>query len=122
MKLKLLDKYNLKKNDYALITLHHPSNVDTKENLEKILNIFNLLQDRVKNFFPIHPCTKKNHEKFVLKKDIKDVNINLFKPIGYLEFLSLTFITIEKIIGKLSKEYNYEIKKKYFSNHGIKSE
>jgi len=88
-KLNLLDKYNLNKNDYALITLHRPSNVDTKENLEKMLNILNFLQERVKIFFPIHPRTKKNLEKFDLEKDIKDLNIVLSNPIGYLEFLNL---------------------------------
>ena len=71
----MLETYNLKKNDYALITLHRPSNVDTKENLEKMLNKFNLLQEVVKIFFPIHPRTKKNLGKFVLEKDIKDLNI-----------------------------------------------
>ena len=88
-KLKLLDKYNLKKNDYALITLHRPSNVDTKEDLEKMLNILTFLQEKIKVFFPIHPRTKKNLEKFDLEKNIKDLNIILSKPIGYLEFMNL---------------------------------
>ena len=108
-KLKLLDKYNLKKNDYALITLHRPSNVDTKENLEKMLNILNFLQERVKVFFPIHPRTKKNLEKFDLEKNIKDLNIILSKPIGYLEFLNL--MTNSKLIltdsGGIQEEASY---------------
>ena len=41
--LNLLDKYNLKKNDYALIILHRPFNVDTKENMEKMLNTITFL-------------------------------------------------------------------------------
>jgi len=108
-KLNLLDKYNLKKNDYALITLHRPSNVDTKENLEKMLNILNFLQERVKVFFPIHPRTKKNLEKFDLEKNIKDLNIVLSNPIGYLEFLNL--MTNSKLIltdsGGIQEEASY---------------
>ena len=88
-KLNLLDKYKLKKNNYALITLHRPSNVDTKENLEKLLNILNFLQEKIKLFFPIHPRTKKNLELFDLEKDIENMNLYLTKPIGYLEFLNL---------------------------------
>ena len=108
-KLNLLDKYNLKKNDYALITLHRPSNVDTKENLEKMLNILNFLQEKVKVFFPIHPRTKKNLEKFDLEKNIKDLNIVLSNPIGYLEFLNL--MTNSKLIltdsGGIQEEASY---------------
>jgi UDP-N-acetylglucosamine 2-epimerase (non-hydrolysing) len=88
-KLNLLDKYNLKKSDYALITLHRPSNVDNKENLEKLLNIINSLKEKVKIFFPMHPRTKKYLKIFELENDIKDPNIILSNPIGYLEFLNL---------------------------------
>jgi UDP-N-acetylglucosamine 2-epimerase (non-hydrolysing) len=88
-KLNLLEIYNLKKNNFALITLHRPSNVDTKENLEKMVKIIKFLQKKIKVFFPIHPRTKKNLEKFDLEKNMNDLNIVLSKPIGYLEFLNL---------------------------------
>jgi UDP-N-acetylglucosamine 2-epimerase (non-hydrolysing) len=108
-KLNLLDKYNLKKNEYALITLHRPSNVDTKENLEKMLNILNFLQEKIKVFFPIHPRTKKNLEKFDLEINIKDLNIVLSNPIGYLEFLNL--MTNARLIltdsGGIQEEASY---------------
>jgi UDP-N-acetylglucosamine 2-epimerase (non-hydrolysing) len=107
--MNLLDKYNLKKNEYALITLHRPSNVDSKENLEKMLNILTFLQEKVKVFFPIHPRTKKNLEKFDLEKKIKDLNIVLSNPIGYLEFLNL--MTNSKLIltdsGGIQEEASY---------------
>lgn len=88
-KLKQLEKYNLKKKDFALITLHRPSNVDVKENLEKMVKIIEVLQEKIKVFFPIHPRTKKNLEKFDLEKNFEDMNIILSNPIGYLEFLNL---------------------------------
>lgn len=108
-KLNLLDKYNLKKNDYALLTLHRPANVDTKENLEKILKILKFLNERVRIFFPIHPRTKKNLERFDLEKRVKDMNIVLSNPIGYLEFLNL--ILNSKLIltdsGGIQEEASY---------------
>ncbi|MFX1500366.1 MAG: non-hydrolyzing UDP-N-acetylglucosamine 2-epimerase [Promethearchaeota archaeon] len=88
-KLNVLSKFNLKKKKYALITAHRPSNVDTKENLEKIIEIINYLQEKLMVFFPIHPRTRKNIEKFNLMKKIKKNNLFLSKPIGYLEFLNL---------------------------------
>ena len=88
-KLDLLEKFDLKKKNYALITAHRPSNVDNKENLEKIIEIINYLQEKMTVFFPIHPRTKKNIEKFKLMNKIKKNNLILSKPIGYLEFLNL---------------------------------
>lgn len=87
--LNLLERFKLVKNDYALITLHRPSNVDKKEDLKKMLDIIKILQEKVKIFFPIHPRTKKNLELFNLKKDIENMNVVLSKPVGYLEFLNL---------------------------------
>ena len=74
-----------------------------------MLNILNFLQERVKVFFPIHPRTKKNLEKFDLEKNIKDLNIVLSNSIGYLEFLNL--MTNSKLIltdsGGIQEEASY---------------
>ncbi len=82
-------KFNLKKQSYALITAHRPSNVDDKKSLEKLINIINYLQDQIKVFFPIHPRTKKNLGNFNLTIKLKKDNIVLSEPIGYCEFLNL---------------------------------
>lgn len=83
------EKLNLNKKEFALITLHRPSNVDIKENLLKIIKIINYLQGKIKVLFPIHPRTEKNIKKFNLEEKLKDLNLILIKPIGYLEFLNL---------------------------------
>lgn len=81
--------FNLEEKSYALITIHRPSNVDNKENLEKIIQIINYIQERVKIFFPIHPRTKKRLKQFNLEKDLNTFNLILSEPVGYLEFLNL---------------------------------
>ncbi len=75
-------------NNYILVTLHRPSNVDDVTNLN---SIFDSLIEVSKTFpviFPIHPRTKN-----VLKKIDIDLNntgnLHLTDPIGYLEFLGL---------------------------------
>ena len=83
------EKLNLKKKEFALVTLHRPSNVDNKENLLKVIEIINYLQEKIKIFFPVHPRTDKNIKKFNLEKKLKDLNLILTEPIGYLEFLNL---------------------------------
>lgn len=84
-----LKKYNLQPRNYALITLHRPSNVDNKKNFEKIIKILDYIQDKIQIFFPIHPRTRKNLKMFNLKQQLTNKHIILSEPIGYLDFLNL---------------------------------
>jgi UDP-N-acetylglucosamine 2-epimerase (non-hydrolysing) len=82
-------KYSLQKNNYVLVTLHRPSNVDSVEQLTKLIDLLNSLAEIRKVLFPIHPRTKNNLEKFSLLEKIHS-NLILTEPIGYLDFLALT--------------------------------
>lgn len=82
---KIVDKY--KNENYFLLTLHRPSNVDDKKilldiikALEKAAEIFN-----TRIVFPIHPRTKDNLKKFGI--NINSDKIKIIKPLGYLEML-----------------------------------
>lgn len=83
-----LDKFNLKPSDYVLVTLHRPSNVDSKEQLDKIINMLNSISQKRKIIFPIHPRTKSNIDRYSLPDKI-DPNVILCDPIGYIDFLNL---------------------------------
>ena len=78
-------------NNFSVITMHRPSNVDKKNVLEPIINF--LLDEVCKNellIWPIHPRTQKQLETFGLwKKVIDNPNIILLHPIGYHEMLKL---------------------------------
>lgn len=85
----VLKQYKLSPSDYILITLHRPSNVDSKEFLEELMVLFESLSSKCKIIFPIHPRTKKNlREAGYESKSYK--NVILTEPIGYIDFLSLT--------------------------------
>lgn len=105
----VLKKYNLEKKNYALITCHRPSNVDHKEDLEKIVEILSFIQEKIKIFFPVHPRTKKNLKKFDLISNIKKSNIIINEPIGFLEFSNLMlnsrFIVTDS--GGIQEEASY---------------
>ena len=89
-KSKILSKLKLDKNNYAVLTLHRPSNVDDKKSLENILSILNEIKKEIKIVFPIHPRTLKNLMKYRLLKYIKNKkNIIVTEPLGYLDFLCL---------------------------------
>ena len=87
----ILEKLNLRKKGYAVITLHRPSNVDDMANLGKIIFAFEVIEKDLKLIFPIHPRTRNNIEGTDLDKRVKMMgNLILLEPVGYLDFLKLT--------------------------------
>ena len=87
--LNLLNTYSLKSKEYALLTLHRPSNVDIQENLEEIIKIIDCLKTKIKIFFPAHPRTIKNLKKYGILNKLDSPNIIISEPVGYLEFIYL---------------------------------
>lgn len=76
---------------FALMTMHRPSNVDSKEVLEPL---FNFLTDEVAMDMPliwaIHPRTQKMLKGFGLwEKAMQTENLILLHPLGYHEMLRL---------------------------------
>lgn len=76
------DELNLKNQNYILMTLHRPANVDEEDKLRE------LIQEIVQNtqdlplIFPVHPRTAK-----ILKNlGIEDPKMHYVEPMGYLEF------------------------------------
>ena len=77
--------------EYALLTMHRPSNVDEKAILEPLVRV---LIDEVAQTLPliwsVHPRTKKNLQTFGLWDEmIATKNLILINPIGYHEMLRL---------------------------------
>ena len=86
----IIKDIGIKKHSYALITLHRPSNVDDKENLEIILDAFSKIAEKIPLVFPIHPRTRKQLAVFGLEEKANAIaNLKLIEPIGYLDFLKL---------------------------------
>lgn len=89
-KSNILKKLNLKIKGYVLITVHRPSNVDDKIQLENIIRIFELISQEKSLVFPIHPRTKKNLINFGLWDRFNKINnMIITEPLGYIDFLSL---------------------------------
>jgi UDP-N-acetylglucosamine 2-epimerase (non-hydrolysing) len=75
---------------YCLVTLHRPSNVDEKAGLETILEAFQVISNREKIVFPMHPRTQKNMRSFGLEKAFSAIpDLIITEPLGYLDFLQL---------------------------------
>ena len=80
--------YNLKENTngYIFLTLHRPSNVDSRKTFEGIAEALNSIAEDRPIFFPVHPRTKKMMEQFDIKLSDK---IELLPPLGFKESLFL---------------------------------
>ena len=87
----ILDDLGLAARQYAVLTLHRPSNVDDAATLGRILDALAVIQRDLPIVFPIHPRTRKNLENMGLAARIDQLeNIRLIDPVGYLDFLKLT--------------------------------
>jgi UDP-N-acetylglucosamine 2-epimerase (non-hydrolysing) len=85
----ILDSLHLKSKEYAVITLHRPSNVDDREILTGLLNALNEIAGQMPLIFPCHPRTKKEMNKFGLFGNPIDGGIRILEPLGYIDFLRL---------------------------------
>ena len=86
----IIHRLNVKEREYALLTLHRPSNVDGKDSLGEILDALLYIQNKIKVIFPLHPRTLKmikEHGFLSFTREMK--NLITVDPLGYLEFLQL---------------------------------
>lgn len=76
--------------DYAVLTLHRPSNVDVKENLSALFGALGDIAARIPIVFPAHPRTVARLNEFGLLEPIRqDARIRLIDPLSYLPFIGL---------------------------------
>ena len=83
----------LKAGQYAVLTLHRPSNVDDKETLNGIFEALAAIGEQLPIVFPIHPRTRKMMDAFGLAHYLEPgedgMGLLVTEPLGYLEFLHL---------------------------------
>jgi UDP-N-acetylglucosamine 2-epimerase (non-hydrolysing) len=76
--------------EYAVVTLHRPSNVDDAGVLRGILNALERISERLTVVFPAHPRTRKMLSEFgMIERFEASARIRLIEPLGYLDFLRL---------------------------------
>ncbi len=86
----ILERLHLRENNYALITLHRPTNVDVRENFELILAALEEIEKRLPLVFPMHPRTEKMLRQFGFAERMRRMKgLHILPPLGYLAFLRL---------------------------------
>ena len=78
----LKEKYK----DYGFLTLHRPSNVDSKTSFLEISHALNTISEEKPIFFPMHPRTQKMAQEFKIQFS---KNIICLPPLNFKESLCL---------------------------------
>lgn len=118
---RLKAKIKIDEQDYALLTLHRPHNVDDRDVFRNILQALREISRKIPIIFPAHPRTQKRiksfgYEEYFNLLDLNPTNtinsknsIILLNPLSYLDFLNLT--TNAKLIltdsGGIQEETTY---------------
>lgn len=86
----VLNRLGVAPKNYVLSTIHRPTNVDDKEQMSDLIEVFELIAEKRKVVIPMHPRTKKNLQNFELLERMETIsNIIITDPLGYLDFLNL---------------------------------
>ena len=85
----VLSDLSLDSAGYSVLTLHRPSNVDSRETLEPLIDALIDISERLPIIFPVHPRTHKKINEFNLDGLINASKLRLIEPLGYLDFLAL---------------------------------
>ncbi len=87
-KQETLVRLDLTAQQYILVTLHRPTNVDDSDALTQIIRALNIISEQHLVVFPIHPRTYRRIQQ--LNLSWLNPQLRLLEPQGYLDFLSLT--------------------------------
>jgi UDP-N-acetylglucosamine 2-epimerase (non-hydrolysing) len=87
---RVLDELGLHDRQYAVLTLHRPSNVDDPVVLAKLLDVIEVVLADQPLVFPVHPRTRQKLVQFGLAARVAaQPELRLVDPLGYLDFLKL---------------------------------
>lgn len=86
----VLEQMGLGRGGHVLFTMHRPANVDRREGLHILLELLNVVAQRHRVVFPVHPRTARQLEGEGLWQQVKGMrNVHPSGPLGYWSFQRL---------------------------------
>ena len=86
----VMNELGLKRRDFVLITMHRPATVDSRDGLQKLLDLIDTVAKKYKVVFPIHPRTLKMAASFGLEARMRaNAKLLLIEPLDYFAFQNL---------------------------------
>jgi UDP-N-acetylglucosamine 2-epimerase (non-hydrolysing) len=82
--------FGLADKEYAVLTLHRPSNVDDPAAFVRVIEALSEIAARLPIVFPAHPRTRKMIDELGLTARVEKIKgLLVIDPVGYLDFLQL---------------------------------
>jgi UDP-N-acetylglucosamine 2-epimerase (non-hydrolysing) len=86
----ILARLGLQSQNFMLVTLHRPSNVDHKTIFSDFVEVLRQTSHDSPVVWPVHPRSKKRAEAFGLWVHLQEAeNLHLLEPVGYLDNVCL---------------------------------
>jgi UDP-N-acetylglucosamine 2-epimerase len=105
---KVLEKLNLEKDNYILLSAHREENIDIEKNFNELINSINSISSRYNMpvIYSVHPRSKKMIEKRKIKFD---KNIRSLEPFGFFDYnkLQKNAYCVISDSGTIAEESNY---------------
>lgn len=100
----------LSEGDYAVLTMHRPSNVDHQAVLNEIVEQIINVSKNCQLVFPVHPRTRQKLIQFDLLNKLESASqVMVIEPLGYIQFMNL--VTQSKLVitdsGGIQEETTY---------------
>jgi UDP-N-acetylglucosamine 2-epimerase (non-hydrolysing) len=83
----ILDNLSLQAGNFALVTLHRPSNVENPATLASIMHALQEIGRELPILFPVHPRTRQRLE--ASNNHYPGSMVHLMNPLSYIDFLAL---------------------------------
>lgn len=104
----VLDRLGVTRKTFVYVTLHRPSNVDSRAELSSIMSELRRIASSMPVVFPMHPRTRKMCEQWALPISGQE-GMRIVEPLGYHDSLCLTdaarFVLTDS--GGLQEESTY---------------
>lgn len=86
----ILEEVDVAESEFALVTIHRPSNVDSEKGLNTLVDILENVGARIPIVFPIHPRTRKRLSELGFDAKLNAIpKLVLTGPLGYFDFQKL---------------------------------
>lgn len=100
---RIIERLGLTKGKYLAVTVHRPSNTDSRERMADIISALGQSGEAV--VFPVHPRTVKYLKEYGLLDRLPG-NIQVVEPLGYMDMITL-MASADKVVtdsGGVHKE------------------
>jgi UDP-N-acetylglucosamine 2-epimerase (non-hydrolysing) len=83
-------RHGVRRGEYALLTLHRPSNVDEPQGFDRLMGAISTIAEDVPVLFPVHPRTRPAVTRSSRASALVSASrLRLLEPLGYHEFIGL---------------------------------